>query len=254
MKFTIKNRYTGEPVLITNIEAKKSDAYSIQLGLAVRAAAEVGASLRNADLREADLSDANLTGVVLRGADLSGAVLRNTNLTGSDLSDTYMRSVYMRGVDLSNANIRDANWRTVDLTDAKLCGANLSGASLRGADMSGVNLVGANLEGIDLRDCPVKINNIHQTIYAVASQDGCLDMSTWHCGTAHCRAGWVVTLAGEGGNALEWTYGTSAAASIIYIASDLTLKRVPDFYCDNETALADMKRLAELEAERAGVK
>ncbi len=211
MKFIIKNRYTGEAVFTATIKAKKTDAYSLQLGLAVRAAVDVKANLSGANLSGANLSDANLTGVVLRGADLSGAVLRNTNLTGSDLS-------------------------------------------VRGADMSGVNLVGANLEGIDLRDCPVKINNIHQTIYAVASQDGCLDMSTWHCGTAHCRAGWVVTLAGEGGNALEWTYGTSAAASIIYIASDLTLKRVPDFYCDNETALADMKRLAELEAERAGVK
>ena len=33
-----------------------------------------------------------------------------------------------------------------------------------------------------------------------------------------------------------------------HIKSDPTLERVPDFYATNEVALADMKRLAELEA------
>ena len=70
-------------------------------------------------------------------------------------------------------------------------------------------------------------------------------MKDWHtCETTHCRAGWVVTLAGEGGRALEWAYGTPAAAAIIYMASDPDLEKIPDFYCDNETALEDMKRLA----------
>jgi hypothetical protein len=49
---------------------------------------------------------------------------------------------------------------------------------------------------------------------------------------------------------MEWCLGTPAAAALIYQVSDPTLERVPDFYCDNETALADMKRLAELEAKR----
>jgi hypothetical protein len=57
-----------------------------------------------------------------------------------------------------------------------------------------------------------------------------------------------VHLAGPGGAALEYVMGTPAAAALIYMASDPTLKKIPDFYCDNETALADMKRLAELEA------
>jgi len=77
-------------------------------------------------------------------------------------------------------------------------------------------------------------------------------MGSWHatdaCGTTHCRAGWVIALAGDGGRALEWALGTPAAAAIIYIASDPKLERIPDFYCDNETALADMKRLSEAEA------
>jgi hypothetical protein len=42
--------------------------------------------------------------------------------------------------------------------------------------------------------------------------------------------------------------GTPAAAAMIYMASDPTLEKVPDFYCSNEEALSDMKRLAESEA------
>lgn len=76
-------------------------------------------------------------------------------------------------------------------------------------------------------------------------------MGSWHkngfCGTTHCRAGWVTHLAGEGGKVLDGAYGTASAAALIYIASDPKLERVPDFFCDNETALADMKRLAEME-------
>jgi hypothetical protein len=74
-------------------------------------------------------------------------------------------------------------------------------------------------------------------------------MATWHkCETAHCRAGWVTTLAGDGGKALEWMMGPAAAAALIYAASDPTLEKVPNFYATNEEALADMKRLAEQEA------
>ena len=71
-------------------------------------------------------------------------------------------------------------------------------------------------------------------------------MSDWHtCETTHCRAGWVVTLAGEQGKALEKFYGTPHAAFLIYNKSDPNLKAYPDFYCDDETAMADMRRLAE---------
>jgi hypothetical protein len=55
-------------------------------------------------------------------------------------------------------------------------------------------------------------------------------------------------LAGEGGKALEWAMGTPTAATLIYLASDperWQKERLPDFYCTNEEALADMKRMAE---------
>jgi hypothetical protein len=62
------------------------------------------------------------------------------------------------------------------------------------------------------------------------------------------RAGWVTTLVGDAGRALERKIGTPAAATLIYLASDPNLGRVPDFYCRNAEAMDDMKRLADAEA------
>ena len=72
-------------------------------------------------------------------------------------------------------------------------------------------------------------------------------MSTWHtCEKKHCRAGWVVALAGAAGKALEAFYDTPLAAQMIYDASDPNYKISPcRFYDSDEDALADMKKLAE---------
>jgi len=73
-------------------------------------------------------------------------------------------------------------------------------------------------------------------------------MSTWHtCEKTHCRAGWVVALAGEAGRLLEQFHDTPLAAMLIYDASTSEDFRINPcrFYDSNEDALADMKRLAE---------
>jgi len=72
-------------------------------------------------------------------------------------------------------------------------------------------------------------------------------METWHtCEKKHCRAGWVVALAGVEGRALEARFDTLSAAMRIYDASDPNFKINPcRFFDSNEDALADMKRLAE---------
>lgn len=105
--------------------------------------------------------------------------------------------------------------------------------------------------GADLSGVP-QVENIHQKVYEAASQPNALDMGSWHatdaCGTTHCRAGWVVALAGEAGRAMEFCMGTPAAAAMIYLASDPKIEKIPDFYCGNTEALEDMKRLAEAEA------
>jgi Pentapeptide repeats (8 copies) len=148
---------------------------------------------------------------------------------------------------LVGADLRDANLRNADLSGANLRNADLSGADLRNADLSGAALRGANLIGAKLPPAPV-IPDIHRAVYAAASQPGALDMDAWHCGTTHCRAGWVVTLAGEAGAALEAEFGTGPAAALIYMASDPALERIPNWSASNADALADMKRLAEINA------
>src|SRR5258706_125937 len=85
-------------------------------------------------------------------------------------------------------------------------------ADLRGSNLSGSNLSGSNLSGVPI------IPNIHQVVYEAASKPNALDMSAWHsCETTHCRAGWVITLAGLDGRAMEYCLGTPAAAALIYI-------------------------------------
>jgi hypothetical protein len=101
-----------------------------------------------------------------------------------------------------------------------------------------------------------RIKNIHQKVYAAASQPGALDMDYWHgrndCGTSHCRAGWVITLAGEEGRALEDLSGPEYAARLIYAASGYEIDVCLRFLDTKVDALADMKRLAEEEAKSAG--
>jgi len=72
-------------------------------------------------------------------------------------------------------------------------------------------------------------------------------MQTWHtCKNTHCRAGWVVTLAGQQGKELEDFYNTELAAMMIYDASTEDFKINPArFFDKNDEALADMKKLAE---------
>ena len=182
------------------------------------------------DFRKANLSRANLS-----RADLSRANLSRADLSGADLA----------GADLSGADLRGANLYMADLRGADLSGADLSGADLAGADLSG-----AELSGADLAEVPV-IENIHAKIAEAVQADGnTLDMSAWHgieghCGTVHCRAGWVTHLAGAGGKTLENHVGTCAAAALIYAASDPALGRVPDFYGTDADAMADILERAE---------
>jgi hypothetical protein len=72
-------------------------------------------------------------------------------------------------------------------------------------------------------------------------------MVTWHsCKKTHCRAGWVVALAGEAGRKLEEFFDTPLAAMKIYDASCPGFNINPcRFFDQNEAALEDMRKLAE---------
>jgi hypothetical protein len=77
-------------------------------------------------------------------------------------------------------------------------------------------------------------------------------MGNWHtCDTTHCRAGWVVHLAGKKGYELEKKLGTPLAANKIYKkSSNIEVKWSLRFFDSNEEAMADMKRCAELEINK----
>ncbi len=233
MKIIIKARWSDRIVFEGEYESLKHavvDAAKKNISLS-------GSDLRDSDLRDSDLSGSNLRGSNLRGSDLSGSDLRGSDLSGSDLRGSNLRGSNLRGSDLRGSDLRGSDLRGSDLRDSDLSDSDLSGSNLSGSDLSGVP----------------KIENIHQAIYSAASQPGCLDMGSWHsCETTHCRAGWVVTLAGDAGKAMEWCLGTPAAAALIYLKSDPAIGKIPNFYADNDTAMEDMKRLAELE-KAAGV-
>jgi len=77
-------------------------------------------------------------------------------------------------------------------------------------------------------------------------------MGDWHtCETTHCRAGWIVDLAGDAGKRLEKKTSTEFAAMMIYKKSSPIYVSPARFYEDNETAMADIIRCAELEAANA---
>ena len=263
IKLDIFNTFSGV-IYTAEIECEETDTQSVKLGLAVEWAVKKGAYLEGANLRGANLNGANLNGANLNGANLYGADLEDANLEDADLRGADLRGAYLNGANLYGANLRGANLNGANLNGANLYGADLEGAYLKGAylrgaylesaDLEGAYLNGANLYGANFGDIPV-IPEIHKAVFEAASAKNALDMGEWHgnggfCGTTHCRAGWVTHLAGDEGKALELKIGTPAAALAIYAANDpeyISRDGIPNFYTDNETALSDMKRLAEME-------
>jgi len=98
-------------------------------------------------------------------------------------------------------------------------------------------------------DIPV-IENIHQKVFEAVSKPNALMMDTWHtCETTHCRAGWVVHLAGAKGYELELKTSPVFAAMQIYNKSSEIKVSPPRFFEDNKIiALKDIKECAEKEA------
>ena len=111
------------------------------------------------------------------------------------------------------------------LAGADLSGANLRYANLRGADLSGADL--GDAKGLPDLSVPNLLNEIPTT-------PDKLDMGSWHCGTAHCLAGWAVHLAGPEGYKLEAQIGPSAAGALIWSAS---CGIIPNFLDSNEDAI-----------------
>lgn len=160
----------------------------------------------------------------------------------------------LRSAEICRAAV-DRNWQALQyvqppLLTAELCRAAVAqdGQALKYVPPSLRSAEICRAAGLSLADVP-KIDDIHREVYAAASRPGALNMTVWssHCGTVHCRAGWVVTLAGEAGAALREKVGTPAAAALIYQVSDPEMSRDPDWCTSKDAALADMARMARAE-------
>ena len=163
-------------------------------------------------------------------ADLIGADLRDADLIGANLRDANLRGASLRG-----ANLRDANLRDADLRGADLRGADLRGADLRDANLRGADLIGASLIEAKLPECPKRPVDLLQKIAVAIRGAGCLNMLQWHCGTAHCLAGWAVELTP---GAKEFEEKTST-----YLAGRMLVPELePLFFADNETALRETEK------------
>lgn len=100
-------------------------------------------------------------------------------------------------------------------------------------------------DGITPSSFVPKIENIDKVVYEACSQPNALNMNDWHtCDTTHCRAGWVVHLAGKAGKELELFHNTALAAQLIYAESGSPINPCR-LFDDNVDAMADMKARAE---------
>jgi hypothetical protein len=234
----IRNR-RGDKVLFTaDLDIKLATApEGTQVWEAFKQSLAAGLSLEGANLRGMTAPNATLEYLSLRGCDFTGA-----DLSGADLGNTNLRSACLRNVDLRGAllgftDLQNADLRGADLRRAGFFFTTLCNAKIKGADLGGI-----------LARIPV-IKDIHQTVYASARKPNALCMSYWHRSeTTHCRGGWVIRLAGEAGDNVESWLGPRTAAALIYLNSDPTLERIPDFFTHRAKALRQMKRCAEREA------
>lgn len=87
---------------------------------------------------------------------------------------------------------------------------------------------------------------INQLLVQAARKDG-LDMSDWHCGTAHCIAGWYSTLSGHPG--LELTFSCWFSAALVFAVNNPG-EPLPYMGHNQRDGLAELVRLEKL--NRAG--
>jgi uncharacterized protein YjbI with pentapeptide repeats len=246
-----------------------------------------GANLKGAYLAGANFEGAYLAGVKLAGSDLEGAnfesaYLAYSSFEGANLARACFARAALKCSNFEGSNLAGANFKGADLEDARLARTTLNGTNFEGSDVEGTNfesanLDGANLKGLNLADAYFKgaslaganldgarfqrdyvvpvVPNIDSAILSALKAGGTLEMSTWHgpdgvCGTAHCRAGWAVHLAGEAGRELEKRFGMPRAAEMIYRASRPGVP-APWFFAPNDVALADIREGARREKKAA---
>lgn len=171
--------------------------------------------------------------------------------THTDSQDTILGDRIARelGRSATLADVVDAgiDVRGIDYDELVLAGVDIRGVPTQDLLDAGI-WFGREYAGIDVAG--LYVYRLHRAVAdAVGDHAEHLDMGTWHtsCGTAHCRAGWAVTLAGEQGEALEESVGTERAATTIYRISDPSRIDLPLFFVSRRSAHRDIQHRAAAE-------
>ncbi len=213
MTIHINSKSSGKRLYILGVDTLEGFDFS---GYDLR-----GANLSNADLSNADFCNANLS-----GANLSNANLSNANFSKANFSEAECYNATFLEANLSHANLSNAN-----LAEANLSEANLSEADCYKANLSKARVYKTNLSKAKL-DYKIEKGLLRKIAEIVLKNETLLCMDKWHsaCGTAHCIAGWAVTL-GKRGRVLEELYGTPVAGLLL-----LGPEAHSHFYDSNEEA------------------
>jgi hypothetical protein len=252
---------TREEIIKAVVEGKSLTGFDLSevnlIAVMLPAVNLSSANLWRANLAVANLKNANLKNANLKGANLWCINLANANLKYANLENVNLTSANLTGADLEGANLTDANLEKACLERVNLTDANLKRVILWRADLTNANLTGASLKNAKLPSAPA-VEGLHQKmLVAIEAEPGAFSMDIQRseggggcsdaCTIKHCRAKWVVDLAGAEGYALEEIAGLSLASALITLASCPWLKRVPDWHASAEKALVDIRRCAEIE-------
>lgn len=164
--------------------------------------------------------------------------IENADTMGLNLACVHVENMHMENVHLDNVTMRHGCVIDTHLTDG-----GATRVTLENVRMTRLVVTNVTFDGVPLPAVP----NIDKAILNLIEENpSSFDMSVWHseCGTAHCRAGFAVKLAGEAGAELERLIGTANAATLIYGASRPGIP-IPDFFTSRASALADLKDCAE---------
>ena len=115
---------------------------------------------------------------------------------------------------------------------------SLSASTLNSLSASTLNRLSASTIFSKIKSID-PIEKIYTKLLAKITSQGCyLDMSTWHtCETVHCEAGWIVTMHPMGIE-LENFFGSTPFAAKLILQKSAPNMPLPNFYCDNESAMA----------------
>ena len=145
---------------------------------------------------------------------------------------TNQEKLELQGTDFNSYSNEQLNRLSASTWDS-LSESTLNSLSASTLNRLSASTIFSKIKSID------PIEKIYTKLLAKITSQGCyLDMSTWHtCETVHCEAGWIVTMHPMGIE-LENFFGSTPFAAKLILQKSAPNMPLPNFYCDNESAMA----------------